>query len=58
MLTIALVGAEVPSGRVPSRFSFSVPSGDACIVQETHEMLYHVLWELVHVFLDHGAVRT
>lgn len=58
MLTIALVGAEVPSGRVPSRFSFSVPSGDACIVQETHEMLYHVLWELVHVFLDHGAVRA
>lgn len=32
---------------------FAVPSADACIVQETHELLYHVLWELVHVFLDH-----
>ena len=58
MLTIALVGADVPSGRAPTNFCFSVPSGDACIVQEAHEMLYHVLWELVHVFLDHGAVRT
>lgn len=36
---------------------FVVPSHDPCIVQETHEILYHVLWELVHVFLDHDGVR-
>ena len=33
--------------------AFAVPSSNACIVQETHEMLYHILWELTHVFLDH-----
>ena len=33
--------------------AFAVPSRDVCIVQETHEMLYHILWELTHVFLDH-----
>jgi len=54
MLTIALTGAEPATDLpVPARFAFPVPSADACIVQETHEMLYHILWELVHVFLEH-----
>jgi D-sedoheptulose 7-phosphate isomerase len=27
-------------------------------IQETHEMIYHVLWELVHVFFEHeGLLR-
>lgn len=57
MLTIALSGAEEGKNhRERARFSFAVPSADPCIVQETHEMLYHILWELVHVFLDHRAV--
>ena len=53
LTTIALTGAtaETPA----AQYAFSVPSDDACIVQETHEMLYHVLWELVHVFFDHRA---
>ena len=38
--------------------AFAVPSRDACIVQETHEMLYHILWELTHVFLDHRGAET
>jgi D-sedoheptulose 7-phosphate isomerase len=44
-LTIAFedVGAE---------WSFAPPSGDAFVRQELVETLYHVLWELVHVFLD------
>ena len=32
--------------------TFVVPSPDPLAVQEVHEMTYHVLWELVHVFLD------
>lgn len=32
---------------------FEVPSDDPFLVQETHETLCHVLWELVHVFLEH-----
>jgi len=57
ILTIALTGAV--EGAFPqSDHLFMVGSADACIVQETHEMLYHILWELVHVFFDHGPVHA
>jgi D-sedoheptulose 7-phosphate isomerase len=37
---------------------FVVASHDPLAVQETHETLYHVLWELVHVFFEHeGLLR-
>ena len=55
LLTIALVGAGGEAA-LPADHQFTVPSTDRCIVQEIHEMLYHVLWELVHVFLDHRTV--
>ena len=32
------------------------PSEDASIRQELGETLYHVLWELVHVFFDHRGL--
>lgn len=35
--------------------AFIVDNGDALIVQEVSETLYHVIWELVHVFIDAGA---
>lgn len=57
LLTIALTGA-VTTQTAPTDHAFAIPSGDACIVQETHEMLYHVLWELVHVFFEHRVVST
>ncbi|MEP6691922.1 MAG: SIS domain-containing protein [Gemmatimonadaceae bacterium] len=38
-------------------FAFSVPSSDAMIVQEVQETLCHVLWELVHVYLDGSEAR-
>ena len=34
-------------------FVFAVPSEDGLVIQETHETLYHVLWELVHVLFEH-----
>ena len=55
LLTLALIGASSESDSL-AYHAFVVPSSDACIVQETHEMLYHVLWELVHVFFEHRAV--
>ncbi|MEP7344115.1 MAG: phosphoheptose isomerase [Gemmatimonadaceae bacterium] len=57
MLTLELSGGsgDVSHQSSPS-FVFAVPSEDSCVVQETHEILYHVLWELVHVFLDHRSV--
>lgn len=56
--------ADVSSGSAAQRMFtvsgashhvFVVRAADACMIQETHEMLYHVLWELVHVFFDHRA---
>ncbi|GCE08422.1 D-sedoheptulose-7-phosphate isomerase [Dictyobacter aurantiacus] len=37
-------------------YCFVVPSADPLAIQETHETLYHVLWELVHVFFEHEGV--
>lgn len=57
MLTLALTGAEradLASARPD--FCFAVASGDALVVQEVHETLYHILWELVHVFFEHEGL--
>ncbi len=37
---------------------FVPPTGDPFVAQELIETLYHVLWELVHVFLDHRETST
>lgn len=54
--TIALTGGDAPQWFADH--TFAVDCDDPAVVQETHETLYHVLWELVHVFLDHpGTLR-
>jgi D-sedoheptulose 7-phosphate isomerase len=50
LLTLALVGG--PEQEWWADHLFAVPSADPWVVQETQETLYHVLWELVHVFLE------
>ncbi len=37
-------------------FHFMVQAHDPLVIQETHETLYHVLWELVHVFFEHEGL--
>ena len=37
---------------------FEPPTEDPFVRQELVETLYHVLWELVHVFFEHGAGST
>ncbi|MFN2388986.1 MAG: SIS domain-containing protein, partial [Actinomycetota bacterium] len=54
-LTIGL-GAPGASLAAEAEHAFTVPSEDPFIVQEVHETLYHVLWELVHVFFDHKGL--
>lgn len=49
--TLALVGGD--SAGWSADHLFAVPSDDPFLVQEVHETLCHVLWELVHVFLEH-----
>jgi D-sedoheptulose 7-phosphate isomerase len=57
LLTLGLAGGD---GGLLRRseldFSFVVRSHDPFVVQETHETLYHVLWELVHVFFEHEGL--
>ncbi|MDX1624791.1 MAG: SIS domain-containing protein [Gemmatimonadota bacterium] len=54
LLTLALAGREdVALAETDADHRFVVPDDDPLVVQETLETLYHVLWELVHVFFDH-----
>jgi D-sedoheptulose 7-phosphate isomerase len=39
-----------------AEFEFDPPSDDPFIRQELVETLYHVLWELVHVFFEHRGL--
>jgi D-sedoheptulose 7-phosphate isomerase len=34
-------------------YSFAPPDGDRFVIQEVFEVLYHVLWETVHVYFEH-----
>lgn len=57
LLTLALSGGDGgPFARAGFDFCFVVPDHDPLVVQETHETLYHILWELVHVFLEHEGL--
>jgi D-sedoheptulose 7-phosphate isomerase len=42
----------------PAEWVFSPPSEDPSIRQELVETLYHVLWELVHVFFEHRGLLS
>jgi len=57
LLTLGLVGGDgglfIQAGL---DFCFIVHADDPLAVQETHETLYHVLWELVHVFFEHEGL--
>ena len=61
MLTVALVGGD--GGAIARsdavRDVLVARSDDALVVKEIHTTIYHVLWELVHVFLDQpGLLET
>ena len=45
-LTFALTGKA-------AEYSFAPPDGDPFVIQEVFEVLYHVLWETVHVYFEH-----
>lgn len=56
LLTIGLSGGIAFATNQPLDFSFVVRSQDTAVVQEIHESLYHILWELVHVFFEHQGI--
>jgi D-sedoheptulose 7-phosphate isomerase len=54
LLTIALAGREdgPAAGGPAADHVLRADSGDPRIVKELHVTMYHLLWELVHVFLE------
>ncbi|MET8862326.1 SIS domain-containing protein [Nonomuraea sp. NPDC004580] len=54
LLTVALAGGHAAS---EADHVVVVRSGDPLVVKEVHMTIYHVLWELVHVFYELEAVR-
>ena len=47
-------GGQLKQARID--FCFTVQAYDPLVIQETHETLYHVLWELVHIFFEHEGL--
>jgi D-sedoheptulose 7-phosphate isomerase len=59
LLTLGLTGGDGGVLRQTELdFCFVVSTHDPLVIQETHETLYHVLWELVHVFFEHEGLLT
>lgn len=57
LLTLGLAGGNGGSLRMCKLdFCFIVPTQDSLVVQEVHETLYHILWELVHIFFEHEGL--
>jgi D-sedoheptulose 7-phosphate isomerase len=58
LLTIALVGGR--GGRIATSdavdFLLAAASDDPCVIKEIHVTMYHILWELVHVFFEQPGV--
>ena len=52
LLTIALSGGGTVRREYGADYLFFVDADDPLVIQETHETLYHVLWELVHLFFE------
>ena len=60
LLTIALTGGG--GGPIPASPAvdhvLAARSGDLRVIKEVHVTMYHVLWELVHVFFEQPGVLT
>ena len=58
LLTIALAGGD--GGRIAASPAVDhllvAASEDPCVVKELHVTMYHILWELVHVFFEQPGV--
>ncbi|WP_007024157.1 D-sedoheptulose-7-phosphate isomerase [Saccharomonospora iraqiensis] len=60
LLTVALVGGD--GGALAASPAVDhllrATSDDPRVIKEVHVTMYHVLWELVHVFFEHPGVLT
>lgn len=57
LLTLGLAGNDGGLMRTMGLdFCFVINARDPLVIQETHETLYHILWELVHIFFEHEGL--
>jgi D-sedoheptulose 7-phosphate isomerase len=56
MLTVALTSGEGGTGREQADFAFHVNGADRSGAHELHLATYHMLWELVHIVLNHRGI--
>ena len=58
LLTIALAGGTGgPLAETEALDHLLIArSDDPCVVKEVHVTIYHILWELVHVFFEHAGM--
>jgi D-sedoheptulose 7-phosphate isomerase len=56
LLTVALLGGDGGDIAGVAGHQVVVPSADPRVIKEVHVTTYHVLWELVHVFLEQPGV--
>jgi D-sedoheptulose 7-phosphate isomerase len=61
LITISYAGndggrvAEMQAGGLVD-FCLTVPTSSIHRIQETHMTLYHIMWDMVHTFLQHGSL--
>ena len=59
LLTIALTGGQGAIGTSPAvDHVLAVSSDDPRVIKEVHVTMYHVLWELVHVFFEQPGLLS
>jgi D-sedoheptulose 7-phosphate isomerase len=56
MLTIALTSGDVDACDPLAEFALHVPGEDRGAAHELHLATYHMLWELVHIVLNHRGI--
>jgi len=56
LLTVALVGGDGSAASKAADHVLVAGSSDPRVVKEMHVTLYHVLWELVHVFFEQPGI--
>lgn len=59
LLTLGLFGGPGNSAQETDLdFAFRIAEQDVLVIQEVQETLYHILWELVHIFFEHEGLFT
>jgi phosphoheptose isomerase len=59
LLTVALTDVSLAGGEAgPADHLLAARSADPRVVKEIHVTIYHLLWELVHVFVEQPACIT